>query len=295
MPLLIALCIFVTIGALAYSVSTGHETTDLRARLGGSRPASGEAAMLQARQPVSGLPQAILATVRRFLPSEVLDSVQLDLLKAGNPTSLQKMVVTWAIGIVGLPLVYLAIVLSKGAQISTVQIVSLLAVPFLGFYIPRVWLRGKIKARRKQIVRTLPDAMDLMTTSVEAGLGIDAAFGRVADKIKGPLSEEFRRCLREMSMGRTRREALLDFSGRVELTDITSFINAVVQAEHTGVSLGRVVRVQADQLRTQRKQRAEQEAQKAPVKMVVPLVLFIFPAMFIVILGPAAIRILASR
>jgi tight adherence protein C len=295
MAFLIALCVFITIAAFAISVQSGHELTDLDARLGGSPQSGRGARSTQPEVPPSGLPKVALELAQRFLPSRVLDGVQLDLIRAGNPTSLQKMVFAWAIGIVGIPLIYITLVLSRGTQLSTMQLVSFAIVPFLGFYLPRIWLKSRITKRRKQILKALPDAMDLITTSVEAGLGIDAAFARVADKVQGALAEEFRRCLREMSLGRTRREALLDFAGRTELPEITAFINAVVQAEHTGVSLGRVVRIQADQLRTQRKQRAEQEAQKAPVKMVVPLVLFIFPAMFIVILGPAAIQIFNSR
>ncbi|HTE87134.1 MAG TPA: type II secretion system F family protein [Dehalococcoidia bacterium] len=292
MSLLIAACVFISVAGFALSIATSHETTDLDARLGAKRTQPGNGA---SGAPPSGLPLLALSMARRFLPSRMLDTVQLDLIKAGNPTTLQKMVLTWSIGVIGIPLVYAGLVLSRGAALSTMQLVSLGVVPFLGFFIPRVWLKGQIAKRRKRILKALPDAMDLITTSVEAGLGIDAAFARVADKVTGPLAEEFRRCLREMSLGHTRREALTDFAGRTELPDITTFINAVIQAEHTGVSLGRVVRIQADQLRTQRKQRAEQEAQKAPVKMVIPLVLFIFPAMFIVILGPAAIQVFNSR
>jgi tight adherence protein C len=293
MPLLIAICVFASVTAFVVAIGSGHETTDLDARLG-KKPAPATAdPSTNAR--ASGLPHVALALARRFLPSEMLDSVQLDLIKAGNPTSLQRMMLIWATGVVVIPLCYAGMVLSRGTALSTAQILSLFAVPVLGYYLPRVWLKGQITKRRKQIIRSLPDAMDLITTSVEAGLGIDAAFAQVAEKVVGPLAEEVRRCLREMSLGHTRREALLAFAARTELSDITAFINAVIQAEHTGVSLGRVVRIQADQLRTRRKQRAEQEAQKAPVKMVIPLVLFIFPAMFIVILGPAAIQIFTSH
>jgi tight adherence protein C len=293
MPLLIAICVFISVAAFVVAIDRGHETTDLDARLGRKAALSSDDATASNRG--SGLPSTALALARRFVPSRMLDAVQLELIKAGNPTSLQKMVLIWTTGIVIIPLVYAGLVLSRGTALGTAQILSLFAVPVLGFYIPRVWLKGQITKRRKQIIRSLPDAMDLITTSVEAGLGIDAAFARVAEKIVGPLSQEIRRCLREMSLGHTRRESLLAFAARTELADITAFINAVIQAEHTGVSLGRVVRIQADQLRTRRKQRAEQEAQKAPVKMVIPLVLFIFPAMFIVILGPAAIQIFTSH
>lgn len=295
MSILIGLCVFIAVGALAYSFACEQESSDLERRLSPNRPQAEMAGRLPDGQPGSGLPAVLLSLVRRFLPGEIMDKVQSILVKAGNPVSLQKMVLIWTIGIVVLPILYALIVLSRGAALSTLQLVTFGIVPILGFYCPKVWLQGKIKKRRKMIQRSLPDGMDLITTSVEAGLGIDAALGRVAEKIVGPLSEEFRRCLREMSLGRTRREALLDFAARSELEDITSFVQAVVQAEHMGVSLGRVMRIQADQLRTKRKQRAEQEAQKAPVKMVIPLVLFIFPAMFIVILGPAAIQLFNNR
>jgi tight adherence protein C len=294
MPLLITLCIFITVSAAAFAIFGGRERPDLERRLSAARQGMSDYATPEPARP-SGIPLAITNVVKRYLPSEMMDKVQLMLVKAGNPVDLQRMIMIWAIGMLGIPAAYAAIVLSRGSAPSTMQLVTLLITPLLGFYMPKVWLSGKIKKRRKAILRALPDAMDLITTSVEAGLGIDAAFGRVADKVHGALADEFRRCLREMALGRTRRETLMEFAQRVELDDITTFIHAVIQAEHMGVSLGRVMRIQADQLRTRRKQRAEQEAQKAPVKMVVPLVLFIFPAMFIVILGPAAIQIFNNR
>lgn len=295
MLLLIGICIFVAVSAFAFSMLAGQERPDLERRISANRSQYDERNALQDSQPGSGLPAAMLGLVRRFLPNQVLDQVQAMLVKAGNPISLQKMVMAWAIGIVGIPVIYAGIVLARGTSLGTLQLVSLGIMPFLGFYIPKIWLQRQVSKRRKSILRALPDGMDLITTSVEAGLGIDAALARVADKVHGPLADEFRRCLREMSLGRTRREALLEFAARTELEDINAFVQSVVQAEHMGVSLGRVMRIQADQLRTRRKQRAEQEAQKAPVKMVVPLVLFIFPAMFIVILGPAAIQIFGGH
>jgi tight adherence protein C len=295
MTFVICICVFVTVAALAFAFIGGQERPDLERRVSPSRSRMDNYGPVQDAHSQSGLPAAILGLVQRFLPSTMLDGVQTMLEQAGYPISLQKMVTVWVIGIVGIPAVYAGIVLSRGTDLRLPQIVSLAIVPVLGFYVPKVWLSGKIKKRRKSILRTLPDGMDLITTSVEAGLGIDAALARVADKVKGPLGEEFSRCLREMSLGRTRREALLDFAARVQIDDINSFVTAVVQAEQMGVSLGNVMRIQSDQLRTKRKQRAEQEAQKAPVKMVIPLVLFIFPAMFIVILGPAAIQIFNNR
>jgi tight adherence protein C len=295
MALLITLTIFITVAASAYAIMSGREAPDLERRLGPTRAAMGDYGSAPEPAPSSGIPLAIMNAAHRFLPSEMMDAVQTMLTRAGNPVDLQRMMMIWTVGILGVPAVYAVLVLSRGSAPSPLQLLTLAICPVLGFYLPKLWLSRKIGGRRKMILRTLPDAMDLITTSVEAGLGIDAAFARVADKIKGALSDEFRRCLREMALGRTRREALTDFAERVELDDINTFIHAVIQAEHMGVSLGRVMRIQADQLRTRRKQRAEQEAQKAPVKMVVPLVLFIFPAMFIVILGPAAIQIFNNR
>jgi tight adherence protein C len=295
MVYVITICIFVTVAALAFAFLGREERPDLERRVSPNRSRGDEYGPMQDTRQPSGLPAAVLGIARRFLPSEMLERIETMLAQAGHPLTLQRMVMVWAVGIVGLPVAYAAIVLSGGSTLGTPQLVSLAIVPVLGFYVPKVWLSGKIKKRRKTILKTLPDGMDLITTSVEAGLGIDASLARVADKVKGPLGEEFSRCLREMSLGRTRREALLDFAARVEIDDINSFVTAVVQAEQMGVSLGNVMRIQSDQLRNKRKQRAEQEAQKAPVKMVIPLVLFIFPAMFVVILGPAAIQIFNNR
>jgi len=293
MLLLIVLAVFIAGAAFAYFLVAERPEPDLQQRLAGKRNLAFEMAPGPGVAEQRGLGPAAFGVVRRFLPGEILDGVQSDLVKAGNPASLQKMVFSWIIGIAVLPAAYAVLILSQGTKLGTLQYAVLAGLPILGFYLPRMWLKGRIKARRKLILRGLPDGIDLITTSVEAGLGIDASLARVAEKVKGPLAEEFRRCLREMSLGHTRREALRGFAERVELEDVNALVNAINQAEHTGVSLGHVIRIQADQLRTKRRQRAEQAAYKAPVKMVVPLVLFIFPAMFIVILGPAAIRVMS--
>lgn len=293
MLILIVLTVFVAIAAFVYFLAAERPVPDLQQRIAGTRGLGFEPGAGAGAAEPGGLPATVLGLVRRFLPGEILDGVQSDLVKAGNPTSLQKMVFGWIVGILVLPAAYAVLVFSQGTALGTTQILVLVALPIMGFYLPRTWLKGRIKKRRKLILKGLPDGIDLITTSVEAGLGIDASLARVAEKIKGPLSEEFRRCLREMSLGHTRREALREFAARVELEDVSALVNAIVQAEHTGVSLGQVIRIQADQLRVKRRQRAEQAAYKAPVKMVIPLVLFIFPAMFIVILGPAVIRVMA--
>jgi tight adherence protein C len=161
---------------------------------------------------------------------------------------------------------------------------------FLGIYGPRIIVLGRVRRRQKEIWRSLPDAFDLITASVEAGLGIDAAFTRVIEKVKGPFAEELTRTMSEVQMGRARRDAFLDMSDRTGVEELRSLINAVVQAEAMGISIGGVIRVQTGVIRTKRRQKAEEQAFKAPIKMVFPLVFFIFPAIMIVIGGPAIIQ-----
>ncbi len=159
------------------------------------------------------------------------------------------------------------------------------------FSYPSVWLNNRIRHRQKEILKSLPDAFDLITTCVEAGLGLEAALAKVSEKTPGPFGEELAVSLREVSLGKLRREALKELSERTGVPDLSSFINAVIQAESMGTSIAAVLRVQAEQMRMKRRQRAEQQAQAAPIKMMFPLVLCIFPTLFIVILGPAGIQI----
>jgi tight adherence protein C len=161
----------------------------------------------------------------------------------------------------------------------------------VGYLAPEFWLGRRIRARQHQIVLSLPDALDLLTISVRAGLGFDAALAKVTEKLPGPLSDEFRRALAEVRVGKQRREALRDIVGRTEVPPLTNFIGAVIQAEQLGVSISKVLQVQSEQLRIERRQRAEQAAAQAPIKMLFPLVGCIFPSLFAVILGPALILI----
>jgi tight adherence protein C len=164
----------------------------------------------------------------------------------------------------------------------------------LGYLAPDLWLRRRIKARQHRILLQIPDALDLLTISVRAGLGFDAALAKVVEKMQGPLPDEFQRALAEVRVGRTRRDALRDIVTRTEVPALANFIGAVIQAEQLGVAISKVLQVQSEQLRIERRQRAEEMAAKAPIKMLFPLVGCIFPSMFIVLLGPAMIQILAS-
>ena len=164
----------------------------------------------------------------------------------------------------------------------------------LGYTIPEFWLGGRVKKRQKAILLMIPDALDLLTISVRAGLGFDAALAKVVEKLQGPLSDEFRRALAEVRVGKARRDALRDIVPRTEVVPLTNFIGAIIQAEQLGVSISKVLQVQSEQLRIERRQRAEEMAAKAPIKMLFPLVGCIFPSLFIVILVPAIISIMIN-
>ena len=163
-----------------------------------------------------------------------------------------------------------------------------------GYTLPEFWLGGRAKKRQHAILLQIPDALDLLTISVRAGLGFDGALGKVVEKLKGPLTDEFRRALAEIRVGKTRRDALRDIVPRTEVPALTNFIGAVIQAEQLGVSISKVLQVQSEQLRIERRQRAEEMAAKAPIKMLFPLVGCIFPSLFIIILGPAMILIIQN-
>ena len=164
----------------------------------------------------------------------------------------------------------------------------------IGYIGPEFWLGRRVRARQKAILLQIPDALDLLTISVRAGLGFDVALGKVVEKMQGPLVDEFRRALAEVRVGKARREALRDIVPRTEVQPLTNFIGAIIQAEQLGVSISKVLQVQSEQLRIERRQRAEEQAAQAPIKMLFPLVGCIFPSLFVVILGPALILIMQN-
>jgi tight adherence protein C len=164
----------------------------------------------------------------------------------------------------------------------------------VGFIGPEFWLGSRIRKRSMDMILQLPDALDLLTISVEAGLGFDAALAKVVEKMEGALVNEFRQALAEIRMGRTRREALRDIVDRADAQPVSNFIGAIVQAEQLGVPIAKVLQIPSQQLRIERRQRAEEAAAKAPVKMLFPMVGCIFPTIFIVILGPAVIAVMSG-
>ncbi len=179
----------------------------------------------------------------------------------------------------------------KGA--SAAKVVMAAVVGFaVGILIPVGLLDRKVKNRKTSIQKALPDVLDLLTVSIEAGLGFDGALVKLSEKMKGPLVEEFSRTLQEMRIGVTRRDALRSLGDRCAVADLTLFTSAMVQADQLGVSVGNVLRVQSAAMRQRRRQYAQERAMKAPVKMLLPMVIFIFPAIFVVLIGPAVIKIM---
>jgi tight adherence protein C len=161
----------------------------------------------------------------------------------------------------------------------------------MSFIFPKFYLGSLITQRQKAIKKVLPDILDLLVVSVEAGLGFDQAIAKIVEKSKGPLADEFGRYLQEMKMGKTRREALKSLSKRTKVDDLDGLVAAIIQADTLGVSIGNILRIQSDQMRTKRRQYVEEQAQKLPIKMLFPMVGFIFPTIFIVILGPIGLKV----
>jgi tight adherence protein C len=216
--------------------------------------------------------------------------------RAGYPGGLRgadwvgvKLLALIGFAVVGL---LVGLLLTGGAFV--VALLFALAGAAVGYIAPEFWLGRKMKARSFGMILQLPDALDLLTISVEAGLGFDAALAKVVEKMEGPLVDEFRQALAEVRMGRPRREALRDVANRADAQPVSNFIGAIVQAEQLGVPIAKVLQIQSNQLRIERRQRAEEAAAKAPVKMLFPMVGCIFPTIFIVILGPAIVTVMGG-
>lgn len=225
----------------------------------------------------------------RVLPASITERLEGAITQAGLKMTAGKFMVVVAIT-GGLLPILLTLLFASGGSSPKMLLLMYGVLVGMGFYGPRIWLMGKIKRRKKEIWKALPDAFDLITASVEAGLGIDAAFTRVIEKVHGPFADELTRTMREITMGRSRREAFLDMVDRTGVDELRSLVNSIVQAESMGISIGSVIRVQTGVIRTKRRQKAEEQAFKAPIKMVFPLVFFIFPAIMTVIGGPAIIQ-----
>lgn len=233
----------------------------------------------------------------RFTPQNWLSSVSRNLELAGSPSKMDPSTFlttqfACAVGF-GIIMVLVSIFLMETTPLGQKFLLCLVAVVF-GFMLPSLDLSSKIKKRQKSIRIAMPDALDLLTICVEAGLGFDAAMVKVAEKWESPLSKAFSRVIQEVQLGKLRRDALRDMAENVGISEMTSFVAVIIQSEMLGVSMAKVLRIQADQMRVRRRQLAEEEAHKAPIKMLIPMVLLTFPSLLIILMTPAVISILNS-
>ncbi len=236
--------------------------------------------------------ETLTKIVMQVLPQTMVARTARHLITAGRPMTTQAFffIVLMSSAVLSGFFFFLLLVVTAGSP-PLLAVLFVLVLAAVGTAFPFFWLSRRVRNRKLAIWKTLPDAFDLVTVSIEAGLGLDAALRQVAEKLHGPIAVEITQMLREVGMGRPRREALEEMAARADVTELITFVNAVIQAEQLGTSLGRVLRAQAVTLRTRRRQRAEEMARKAPAKMVFPLVLCIMPALFIVVLGPIVVRL----
>lgn len=306
---LIILGAIVLLGAIAVVVislrrnAQGDENDPLQARLAEFIQRGDVASLeeIELSQPFSErvlvpLVNRIGEVSARFTPQKAIQDTDRKMELAGNPWPIDAATFLAIRFILAVVMGGLAIWLFLGSATwnTTDKIMLIGGATVAGFYLPHIMLTTRITRRQKEIRNAMPDALDLLTICVEAGLGFDAAMSKVAEKWETELSLAFARVIREIQLGKVRREALKDMSDRLGIPELTSFVAAIIQSEQLGVSLAKVLRIQADQMRLKRRQRAEEEAHKAPIKMIIPLALLVFPSIMIIILTPAVIQIMGS-
>lgn len=232
------------------------------------------------------------AMISRFTPSAGRHKLQQSLQLAGNPGNFKAheyQTIQLLFVIISMLTVWLLTWLGGKNLPEQVMLLALTAI--VAMLLGKAYLNTRIRKRKKALIVQLPDALDLLTVSVEAGLGFDAALLHLVEKHKGALADEFRITLKELQVGKPRREALRDLGKRTDTEDILTFVGTMIQADQLGVPITNILRTQAEQVRSKRRQRVQERAMKAPIKMLIPLVFFIFPSIYIVLLGPAAIKI----
>lgn len=233
----------------------------------------------------------------RFTPQNAIQQTTKKLERAGSPGGMDA-TVFWALRIAGLSLgallFFVATIAPEGSFLKGRGLLIGIPAAAMGFFLPELWLQGRISKRQTDVRKALPDALDLLTICVEAGLGFDAAMSKVYEKWDNVVAISFGRVIREIQLGKLRRDALKDMAERLSVSEMTSFIAAVIQSEQLGVSLAKVLRIQADQMRIKRRQIAQEAAAKAPIKMLIPMALLIFPSICIVLMTPAVLMLMQS-
>jgi tight adherence protein C len=289
--------IFIGLGRTPPETDTGTLVDNRLQTYGGLRPLTIEEVELE--QPF--VERFLRPTLVRFghvlsrsTPAKARQDLARQIDIAGNPGNLSpedfgalRIVAAAVMAVVGL---LIGLLLANPVYL----VISLAIGTVLGYYLPVLWLKSKVDARRAEIQRALPDAMDLMVIAVDAGLSFDAALTRVAEKYRNALSFEFAKMLREVSLGRPRAEAMDDMGRHSGVDDLHNFIQAVIQSEQFGTGISKILRIQSDEMRRRRRQRAQEKAAQATLKMLLPMVGCIFPVIWIVLLGPAAL-VLTNR
>jgi tight adherence protein C len=234
---------------------------------------------------------AALGLVRRFTPAGAREAIHRKLVAAGSPVAwdADRVLVAKIFCLAGGAVIGLMILALGFAW--PIRVFAFLAVALIGYWLPNIVLTNAVQRRQNDIRQALPDSIDLLTICVEAGLGFDAALAHVSKNTTGPLADEFYRTLQEVQLGRSRNEAMRNLAARSNVAELSAFVLAMVQADIFGVSVANVLRVQAKDMRTKRRQLAEERAMKVPIKVLFPVLFCIFPALFVVILGPAIMRI----
>jgi tight adherence protein C len=294
--------IFIIFLGFARNAASAASTADIVAQrlqvYGGEKPLTLEEVELQkpfSERALRPMIEKLGSLLSRAAPQEARKKLLNELELAGRPGNLTpedfgavRLVAAAVMAAVGL-LVGLLL------QNTLYAVISLAIGAGLGYYLPILWLRQKVDARRTDIRKGLPDALDLLVIAVDAGLGFDAALARVTDKYKNALSDEFAKVLREVSLGRPRLEAMDEMGRSSGVDDLHNFIQAVIQSEQFGTGIGKILRIQADEMRRKRRQRAQEQGAQATLKMMLPMVGCIFPTLWIILLGPAALILLAPR
>ncbi len=300
--LLIGLVLVLGVGVILVGMRAPRQEDALEARLA-ELGALGRTATLEeielslpfSERVIRPILQKVAALIGRMTPSQTLARTRRYLELAGLSQKIGPAEFVAARYILSLVLGGVVILLMGRLDIPMSRKLLLIVVSFvLGYYVPGSWLGSKIRQRQKEILKSLPDALDLLTICVEAGLSFDAAMAKVVEKWDNELSRAFARVLQEIQLGKLRREALRNMADTMDIRDVSNFVAALIQADQLGVSIAKVLRIQSDQMRVRRRQRAEELARQAPIKMIIPIVFLIFPALFIILLGPGVLTVMRS-
>ena len=284
--LFLGTAVFLAAEAATMPARRRNDLVERVARYGRSSAASAGAGESRRRRRTHGpLSGAVAGLVLKVMPAKTRDNLSRRLLAAGLAERISPETVLAAKGVLAALGLLAGFALGSKAAVVTGVLLGV-CFAFLGFLVPDVIVNGRVRERQERILAALPDSLDLLAVSVEAGLGFDGAVAKLIDYMDGPLIDEFALALNEMRIGESRTEALKRMAARVEVPEFGAFIRAIVQADQLGTSIANILRVQASDARVRRQFAAEERAMKAPIKMLLPTAMFIFPALFIVILGP---------